>query len=212
MRVVIVDDDAVVVESLRIVLDAQPDIEVVGCGTDGADAVRLAADSAPDIVLLDIQMPGMDGLSAAEMILAAPVPPRVVFLTTFSDDEYIVRALALGAAGYLIKQDVAGVAPALRAVMAGRSVLEGEVLERAVALGAGEPVAEKPDLAALFPQLTDREREVVALIAEGLDNREVAAAAYMGEGTVRNHISSILAKLGLRNRTQIAVAYWRALR
>ena len=212
MRVVIADDDAVVVESLRIVLDAQPDIEVVGCGTDGADAVRLAADSVPDIVLLDIQMPGMDGLSAAERILAAPVPPRVVFLTTFSDDEYIVRALALGAAGYLIKQDVAGVAPALRAVMAGRSVLEGEVLERAVALGAGVPVAEKPDLTAIFPQLTDREREVVALIAEGLDNREIAAAAYMGEGTVRNHISSILAKLGLRNRTQIAVAYWRALR
>ncbi|WP_075280449.1 response regulator transcription factor [Thermophilibacter provencensis] len=218
MRVVIADDDAVVVESLRIVLDAQPDIEVAGCGTDGADAVRLAADAAPDVVLLDIQMPGMDGLAAAEQILATPRPPRVVFLTTFSDDEYIVRALSLGAAGYLIKQDVAGVASALRAVMAGRSVLEGEVLERAVALGAGGAAgasgatAEKPDLATVFPQLTDREREVVALIAEGLDNREVAAAAYMGEGTVRNHISSILAKLHLRNRTQIAVAYWRALR
>ena len=218
MRVVIADDDAVVVESLRIVLDAQPDIEVAGCGTDGADAVRLAAEAAPDVVLLDIQMPGVDGLAAAEQILATPRPPRVVFLTTFSDDEYIVRALSLGAAGYLIKQDVAGVAPALRAVMAGRSVLEGEVLERAVALGAGGAAgasgatAEKPDLATIFPQLTDREREVVALIAEGLDNREVAAAAYMGEGTVRNHISSILAKLHLRNRTQIAVAYWRALR
>lgn len=212
MRVVIADDDAVVVESLRIVLDAQPDIEVAGCGTDGTEAVRLAEQVAPDVVLLDIQMPGMDGLAAAEKILAVPKPPRVVFLTTFSDDEYIVRALALGAAGYLIKQDVAGVAPALRAVMAGRSVLEGEVLERAVALGAGGARAEEPDLVAVFPQLTDREREVVALIAEGLDNREVAAAAYMGEGTVRNHISSILAKLGLRNRTQIAVAYWRALR
>lgn len=218
MRVVIADDDAVVVESLRIVLDAQPDIEVAGCGTDGADAVRLAAEAAPDVVLLDIQMPGVDGLAAAEQILAASQPPRVVFLTTFSDDEYIVRALSLGAAGYLIKQDVAGVAPALRAVMAGRSVLEGEVLERAVALGAGGAAgasgatAEKPDLATVFPQLTDREREVVALIAEGLDNREVAAAAYMGEGTVRNHISSILAKLHLRNRTQIAVVYWRALR
>lgn len=218
MRVVIADDDAVVVESLRIVLDAQPDIEVAGCGTDGADAARLAAEAAPDVVLLDIQMPGVDGLAAAEQILAAPRPPRVVFLTTFSDDEYIVRALSLGAAGYLIKQDVAGVAPALRAVMAGRSVLEGEVLERAVALGAGGAAgtsgatAERPDLATIFPQLTDREREVVALIAEGLDNREVAAAAYMGEGTVRNHISSILAKLHLRNRTQIAVVYWRALR
>lgn len=214
MRLVIADDDAVVVSSLEIVLGAQPDIEVVGRAADGAEAARLAAELSPDVVLLDIQMPGTDGLAAAERILAAPEPPRVVFLTTFSDDEYIVRALSLGAAGYLIKQDVGGVAPALRAVMAGRSVLEGEVLERAVSLGApagGEDVPE-PDLAAMFPQLTEREREVVRLVAEGLDNREVAAAAYMGEGTVRNHISQILAKLGLRNRTQIAVAYWRALR
>lgn len=214
MRLVIADDDAVVVSSLEIVLGAQPDIEVVGRAADGAEAARLAAELSPDVVLLDIQMPGTDGLAAAERILAAPEPPRVVFLTTFSDDEYIVRALSLGAAGYLIKQDVGGVAPALRAVVAGRSVLEGEVLERAVSLGApagGEDVPE-PDLAAMFPQLTEREREVVRLVAEGLDNREVAAAAYMGEGTVRNHISQILAKLGLRNRTQIAVAYWRALR
>lgn len=213
MRLVIADDDAVVASSLEIVLGAQPDIEVVGRAADGDEAVRLAAELAPDVVLLDIQMPGTDGLAAAERILAVPTPPHVVFLTTFSDDEYIVRALSLGAAGYLIKQDVGGVAPALRAVMAGRSVLEGEVLERAVALGAppGEKGAE-PDLAAMFPQLTGREREVVRLVSEGLDNREVAAAAYMGEGTVRNHISQILAKLGLRNRTQIAVAYWRALR
>ncbi|WP_072370106.1 response regulator transcription factor [Thermophilibacter mediterraneus] len=213
MRVVIADDDAVVASSLEVVLDAQPDIEVVGTAADGAGAVGLVERTRPDVVLLDIQMPGTDGLVAAERILAAPDPPRVVFLTTFSDDEYIVRALALGAAGYLIKQDVAGVAPALRTVMAGRSVLEGEVLERAVSLGdAGARRVAAPDLRATFPQLTDREREVVALIADGLDNREVAAAAYMGEGTVRNHISSILAKLGLRNRTQIAVAYWRALR
>ena len=214
MRLVIADDDAVVASSLEIVLGAQPDIEVVGRAADGAEAARLADELAPDVVLLDIQMPGTDGLAAAERILAVPAPPRVVFLTTFSDDEYIVRALSLGAAGYLIKQDVGGVAPALRAVMAGRSVLEGEVLERAVSLGspAGGKGAPEPDLVAMFPQLTEREREVVRLVAEGLDNREVAAAAYMGEGTVRNHISQILAKLGLRNRTQIAVAYWRALR
>lgn len=210
MRVIVCDDDAVVVSSLAIVLGAQPDIEVAGTASGGDEVVRLAAELSPDIVLLDIQMPGTDGLAAAERILAAPEPPRVVFLTTFSDDEYIVRALALGAAGYLIKQDVAGVAPALRAVAAGQSVLEGEVLERAVSLKAATPA--KPDMASLFPQLTEREREVVALIAEGLDNREVAEVAYMGEGTVRNHISSILAKLHLRNRTQIAVAYWRALR
>lgn len=209
MRVVVADDDAVVASSLAIVLNAQPDIEVVGTAGDGEGAVRLAVELAPDIALLDIQMPGTDGLAAAERILSAPNPPRVVFLTTFSDDEYIVRALALGAAGYLIKQDVAGVAPALRAVAAGQSVLEGEVLERAVAMGAA-PQGGRTELASLFPQLTDREREVVALISEGLDNHEVAEAAHMGEGTVRNHISSILAKLHLRNRTQIAIAYWRA--
>lgn len=210
MRVIVCDDDAVVASSLAIVLGSQPDIEVAGTASCGSEAVRLAAELAPDIVLLDIQMPGTDGLSAAEQILAAPKPPHVVFLTTFSDDEYIVRALALGASGYLIKQDVAGVAPALRAVASGRSVLEGEVLERAVSIGA--PPREMPDMATLFPQLTEREREIVALIAEGLDNREVAEAAYMGEGTVRNHISSILAKLHLRNRTQIAIAFWRSQR
>lgn len=214
MRVVVVDDDAVVASSLGIVLGAEADVEVVGVGHDGADAVRLAAALEPDVVLLDIRMPGTDGLAAAEMILSARPDARVVFLTTFSDDEYVVRALALGARGYLIKEDVDKIAPALRSVMSGQSVLEGEVLERAVSLGGAEgPRArEAADLARLFPQLTDREREVVRLVAEGLDNREVAAAAYMGEGTVRNHISAILAKLGLRNRTQIAVAYWRALR
>ena len=214
MRVLIVDDDALVAQSLSTILSVEDDVDVVGMGSSGPEAIERYRELAPDILLMDIQMPGGDGLSAAERILAEDAGARIVFLTTFSDDEYIVRALSLGAAGYLIKQDVGGVAPALRAVMAGRSVLEGEVLERAVALGAppGEKGAAEPDLAAMFPQLTGREREVVRLVSEGLDNREVAAAAYMGEGTVRNHISQILAKLGLRNRTQIAVAYWRALR
>lgn len=209
MRVVIVDDDAVVVSSLAIVLGAQADIEVVGQGTDGSDAVRLWGECAPDVALMDIQMPGMSGLDAAERILEEDSDARIVFLTTFADDEYIVRALRLGARGYLIKQDVATIAPALRSVMRGQRVLEGDVLERAVDLKATERA--EPDLKAMFPQLTDREREVVRLVAEGLDNHEVAEAAYMGEGTVRNHISAILAKLGLKNRTQIAVAYWRAL-
>lgn len=224
MRVVVVDDDAVVARSLEIVLGAEEDIEVVGRGSSGPEAVRLARELEPDVLLLDIRMPGGDGLVAAERVLEESPNARVVFLTTFSDDEYVVRALALGARGYLIKEDVDKIAPALRSVMSGQSVLEGDVLERAVLLGGASPheggsaavsggeEERKADLAALFPQLTEREREVVSLIAEGLDNREVAAAAYMGEGTVRNHISSILAKLGLRNRTQIAVAYWRARR
>ena len=209
MRVIVVDDDAVVASSLAIVLGAQPDIEVVGEGTDGSDAVRLWRETSPDIALLDIQMPGMSGLDAAEEILASDPGARIVFLTTFSDDDYVVRALRLGTRGYLIKQDVATIAPALRSVMRGQSVLEGDVLERAVCLRGRE--SREPDLTVMFPQLTDREREVVRLLADGLDNHEIAVEACMGEGTVRNHISDVLAKLGLRNRTQIAVAYWRAL-
>lgn len=230
MRVAIIDDDALVCESLGIILGAEEDIEVAGTGTDGDAAVRLYAEAEPDIVLMDIQMPGRNGLSAAQEILRRDPTARIVFLTTFSDDEYIVRALALGARGYLIKQDVAAVAPALRAVMGGQSVLEGEVLARvsrinapassapaasaplkgaqcAASAAASSPAPSRP--ADPFACLTEREREVAELIADGLDNREIAQAAYLSEGTVRNHISTILSKLHLKNRTQIAIAYWR---
>ena len=207
MRVIVVDDDAIVVRSLATILGAEPDIEVEGTGTSGEEAVSLFSACEPDVVLMDIQMPGGDGLSAAEKILAADPAARGVFLTTFSDDDYIVRALRLGARGYLIKQDVATIAPALRSVMAGQSVLEGEVLARAAALSADgvRPSRGEPEMRGL----TEREREVVRAIADGMSNAEVAAALYMSEGTVRNHISAILAKLGLRNRTQIAVYYYR---
>lgn len=183
MRLIVVDDDRLVVDSLKIILGAQPQIEVVGTGANGNDAVALYAEHAPDIALLDIQMPERDGLSAAREILERDPAARVVFLTTFSDDEYIVSALKLGARGYLIKTDVD---------------FDGADVE------AG--ATRRP---AAFVSLTDREFEVAELIARGLDNKEIAATAYMGEGTVRNHISSILAKMGLRNRTQIAIAYLR---
>lgn len=207
MKLVIVDDDPIVRESLGIILDAQADIEVVAFGSDGDDAVRLFEEHAPDVLLSDIRMSGRDGLSAAEELLRRDPEARVVFLTTFSDDEYIVRALKMGARGYLIKQDVASIAPALRAVMAGQNVLEGEVLERA-AFMAGGVGGSRTDESALS-SLTEREREVVRAVAEGLDNAEAADALCMSEGTLRNHISSVLAKLGLRNRTQIAVFYYR---
>lgn len=228
MRIAIIDDDRLVCDSLGIILGAQEDIEVVGCGCSGHDAVRLAREAAPDVLLMDIQMPGRDGLSAAREILGAgqaapagphPAPypvPRVVFLTTFADDEYIVSALKLGASGYLIKQDVTAIAPALREVMAGKRVLEGRAIEDVDFGAAGRDGGAGPGTGVAagrrpsgFERLTEREFEVAELIAEGLDNKEIAAAAYMGEGTVRNHISSILAKLGLRNRTQIAIAYLR---
>ena len=143
MRIAIIDDDRLVCDSLGIILGAQEDIEVVGCGCNGDDAVRLAREAAPDVLLMDIQMPGRDGLSAAREILGEGGRTRVVFLTTFSDDEYIVGALRLGATGYLIKQDVAAIAPALREVMAGRRVLEGRAMED-VNFSGGDDVAARP--------------------------------------------------------------------
>lgn len=209
MRIIVVDDDAFVVRSLATILSAETDVDVVGTGTTGDQAVELYRALSPDVALLDIQMPGRDGLSAAEEILRGDPGARVVFLTTFSDDDYIVRALRLGARGYLIKQDVATIAPALRSVMAGQSVLEGEVLARATRLSSHDATAADGRDEAALAALTQREREVVRAIADGMTNAEVAGALFMSEGTVRNHISSILAKLGLRNRTQIAVYYYR---
>ena len=212
MRLIVVDDDRLVVDSLKIILGAQPQIEVVGTGADGNDAVALYTEHAPDIALLDIQMPGRDGLSAAREILEHDPAARVVFLTTFSDDEYIVSALKLGARGYLIKTDVAAIPPALAQVMDGKRVLEGKAIEDVDFGGTNASASDAdgtPRRPAAFAGLTDREFEVAELIARGLDNKEIAATAYMGEGTVRNHISSILAKMGLRNRTQIAIAYLR---
>ena len=215
MKVLIVDDDALVAQSLSTILSVEADVEVVGLGRSGPEAIEKYRELKPDILLMDIQMPGGDGLSAAERLLAGDVAARIVFLTTFSDDEYIVRALRMGSRGYLIKQDVAQIAPALRSVMAGVCVLEGEVLERSATMRLSarpEPGGpqNKPLRGTVFAALTDREYEVVEAVAEGLDNAEVAARLFMSEGTVRNHISSILAKLGLRNRTQVAVMYYRS--
>ena len=245
MRVLIVDDDAIVVQSLATILSAEDGIDVVGTCLSGAEAVQEFRRLRPDVLLMDIRMPGADGLSAAEEILEGDPQARIVFLTTFSDDEYIVRALRMGARGYLIKQDVAQIAPALRSVMVGVCVLEGDVLERGASMGmralpapapgsgsgtsgsgagknddrpgapgdSGEPagVVGAPDpRSTVFASLTDREYEVVEAVAAGLDSAETAEKLFMSEGTVRNHISSILAKTGLRNRTQVAVRYYRA--
>lgn len=218
MRVIIVDDDPIVAKSLSLILSVEADIEPIATGTRGDDAITLFEECLPDVLLMDIQMPGCDGLSAAEEILSRHPGARIVFLTTFSDDEYIVRALRLGTRGYLIKQDISTIAPALRSVMAGQVVLEGEVLERATTLGArrtsagGTPQPEILSVEGALAPLTEREREVVRAVADGLDNHEIADALCLSAGTVRNHISSILAKLGLKNRTQIAVFFYRNCR
>ena len=158
MRLIVVDDDRLVVDSLKIILGAQPQIEVVGTGANGNDAVSLYAEHAPDIALLDIQMPGRDGLSAAREILERDPSARVVFLTTFSDDEYIVSALKLGARGYLIKTDVAAIPPALTQVMDGKRVLEGKAIED-INFDGADVEAGATRRPAAFAGLTDREFE-----------------------------------------------------
>ena len=204
-RVIVVDDDPFVCASLETILNAQDDLEVVAKGTSGPEAVSLYEAHLPDVVLMDIQMVGGDGLSAAEQIIAAHADARVLFLTTFADDDYIVRALHLGAKGYLIKQNVTDIAPAVRAVAAGQNVLGDEVVGHISR--TPETRVSTDGFAKLG--LTEREIEVVELVAQGLDNHEIAAELFMGEGTVRNHISAILQKLQLKNRTQIAVMYYR---
>ena len=254
ISVVIVDDDPLVGASLRTIVEARGTVAVAAVGTRGAEAAALYEEVRPDILLLDIRMPDLSGLAAAEAVLAAHPQARIVFLTTFADDDYIVRALALGARGYLIKQEAATLEGALHAVMEGRMVLGGDVTERLSALigrGAVAPAPAPPGNGALpaaasataapaapsvpvattspaptvappsvpasasapipafAADLTDRERDIAGLIAEGLDNREIAGALYLSEGTVRNHISAILQKCALKNRTQIAIAWWR---
>ncbi|WP_139650905.1 response regulator [Raoultibacter phocaeensis] len=222
IRVAIVDDDEFVRSSLATILSAERDIEVCATGSDGEEAARLFDEMAPDVLLMDIQMPGCDGLAGARRILGAHPEALIVFLTTFSDDEYIVEALRLGVRGYLIKQEVANIAPAIRSVAAGQSVLGGEIVGRVDSLmrdnhvESGAPGEADGGLsgwdAARAAGLSEREFEIVELIAQGFDNKEIAARAFMSEGTVRNHVSAILQKLALKNRTQLAVYYYRKLK
>ena len=211
MKVAIADDDPIVCSSLSTILTATGTADVLWTANDGQSALESfqTAGGRPDVLLLDVQMPGMDGLEAAEHILAMDSTARVLFLTTFADKEYISRALALGAKGYVIKQDVASVVPALQAVMAGQTVLGAEAVAN-LSLGKQEEQTRKDPAEPAprrFQTLTDREREIVALVADGLDNQAIARRLYLSEGTVRNHISAILAKTNLANRTQLAVEW-----
>lgn len=215
IRVLVVDDDPFVRASLVTILSAQPDIEVCGEGANGNEAFELFGSLSPDIVLMDIQMPECSGLEAAQKILSTSAQARIVFLTTFADDEYIVSALRLGVKGYLIKQEVAQIAPALRSVLAGQMVLGGEVVGKVDALVGVEPTsssASEPNEDIIRKSgLSEREYEIVTLVAQGYDNKEIAGKVYISEGTVRNHVSVILQKLGLKNRTQIAVYYYQTM-
>lgn len=204
MKVLIIDDDYLVAVSLQTILQADPDIEVIGIGHNGADAINLFAELNPDILLMDIRMEGMTGLEAADKILQDNANAKILFLTTFSDDEYIIKALNIGAKGYLLKQDFEGIAPALKAVLGGQSVFGGQIIGKLPVLMQNKETFDYSKY-----DISDKEKTIIELVAEGLSNREIADQLFLGEGTVRNYISVILEKLCLRDRTQLAVFYYK---
>lgn len=204
MRVVIVDDDCFVCISLKTILQSSPDIDVCGSGNSGQEAVTLYRNLQPDILLMDIQMGDYSGLDAGEKILEEFPQARILFLTTFSDNEYIIRALRLGAKGYLIKQNIETIIPSLKAVMSGQSVFGNEIVSKLPHL-----MTETKQFNPQEYGILDRELDVIRLVAKGMNNKEIAQSLYLSEGTVRNYLSAILDKLDLRDRTQLAVFYYK---
>ncbi len=204
MRVVIVDDDSIVLMSLKTIVEASG-IEVVATGKSGEDAVGLYQTYKPDILLSDIRMEGMDGISASKEILAKDASAKILFLTTFSDDEYVINALRYGAKGYILKQDFEGIVPALQAVALGQTVFGGEIVNKLPNMKVAEQKTDKFEDKGITP----KELEIIELVAEGMSNREIAEKLFLSEGTVRNYLSSILDKLSLRDRTQLVVYYYK---
>ena len=204
MKVVIVDDDAIVAMSLQTILSVAEDVEVVGLGNDGSEAIALYEQHRPDILLTDIQMKNVSGLEAAAKIIEKYPQAKIVLLTTFMDDEYVRDALKVGAKGYILKQDFESVLPAIRAVYSGQSVFGSEIVSSIPRLLSAQDEQKYKDT-----DLNEKEKEIIEAIAEGLSNKEIAAKLFLSEGTVRNYISSILEKLELRDRTQIAIFYYK---
>lgn len=203
MRIVLIDDDQLVCMSLKMILEADSDITVEAVGNDGSDAVPLYKEYNPDVLLMDIRMKGMNGTDAlAELIKVYP-DAKVLFLTTFVDDEYIVKALELGAKGYIVKQNYENIIPALKAVYSGQNVYGTEVMEKIPELMKS---GDSFDYSSY--DISDKEYEIITLVADGLSNKEIATNLYLSEGTIRNYLSSILEKLELRDRTQLAVFYY----
>ncbi|MFW6693046.1 response regulator transcription factor [Streptomyces sp. MAR4 CNX-425] len=203
VSVLLVDDDALVRAGLRAILEAQPDIEVVGEAADGAAVIPLVRRLAPDVVAMDVRMPLMDGIEATRAVLRAfAPPPKILVVTTFEEDRYVYGALRAGADGFLLKRArPAEIVHAVRLVAEGESLLFPAAL-RALAAGHGNEEARAAVAAA---RLTDREGEVLRLVARGLSNAEIAAELVLGTETVKSHVSAVLAKLGARDRTQAVI-------
>ncbi|MEX0152857.1 response regulator [Microbacterium sp. LMI1-1-1.1] len=204
IRVVLVDDQALFRAGIRMVIDSQPDLTVVGEAADGREGIEVVRTTRPDVVLMDVRMPVMDGLAATAEILHQPEPPRVVVLTTFDLDEAAARAIQQGASGFLLKDsEPESLLSAVRTVHAGSAVIAAsatrELFAHIADAGTARPVPPT------WNDLTEREREIFALAAQGLSNSEIAEREFLSEATVKTHISRVLTKLSLRDRVQLVV-------
>ena len=198
MKVIIIDDDYLVVNSLKTIVSANG-IEVLAVGYSGLDAIELYTLHNPDLILMDIRMEKMNGIEATKNILEIDKNAKILLITTFQDEEYISEALALGCRGYILKQNIQGIIPAINAVYSGNLVFDSHIVSNM-----------QSHLKKNIPNnLTTREFDILLLVAEGFNNKEIAQKLYLGEGTVRNYISNMLEKLSLRDRTQLAIYYYK---
>ena len=205
MKVLIVDDDILVTNSLKTILESDPShIEVVGIGNNGTQAIALYESLKPDILLMDIRMQEKNGIEAAQEILSKDSQAKILFLTTFSDDDYIIKALQIGSKGYILKQNFTSIISSLKAVYAGQSVFGDEISHKIPNL-----LHSNATLDCTTYSITEKELEIITQVANGLSNKEIADILALSEGTVRNYISIILEKLNLRDRTQLAIFYYK---
>lgn len=207
MKIIIVDDDILVSSSLKTIIEANAGFVVVAIANSGEEAIRLYKEHQPDILLMDIRMGKMSGLEAAERILAIYSKAKILFLTTFADDDYIITALKIGAKGYILKQHYHSIIPALNAVYSGQSVFGEEIVNKLPDVISNQQ--SKKDYQSYG--IIDKEFEIITLVSQGLSNKEIGKELYLSEGTIRNYISIILDKLNLRDRTQLAIFYFNHL-
>lgn len=198
LNVIIIDDDPLVVNSLKTIVSAN-NINILAIGYSGSEAVKLYQSYSPDLILMDIRMENMNGIDATKKILEIDKDAKILLITTFQDDEYISSALSLGCKGYILKQNIEGIIPAINAVYSGNLVFDSKIVSN----------IQKQGRKNIDVDLTDREWDILLLVAEGLNNKEISERLFLSEGTVRNYISNLLEKLSLRDRTQLAIYYYK---
>lgn len=204
MRVLIVDDDNLVAMSLKTILSSDSEIEVAGTGSSGTEAIELYEKLKPDVLLMDIRMKDMTGLDAGTKIMEAHKDAKILYLTTFNDDEYIIKAISIGAKGYIIKQDFESIIPAVKSVFKGQSVFGNDITEK-----LPDMINRRESFDYEKYGITDAEKQIIEEVAAGLSNKEIADKLFLSEGTVRNYLSNILRKLDLRDRTNLAIFYYK---